>query len=126
MPATHCSILPAGRDPSLPAGSFHVVSAFNILQFIREEDPLLLRIRELLKPGGVLIAAVDCYPERKTPLTLLTLFLSMMGIFPFIRQWKLNELKEAFRRNGFDVLETVKICDSPVVSYFAACRSREP
>jgi ubiquinone/menaquinone biosynthesis C-methylase UbiE len=45
---------------------FDVVMAFNILQYCEDEEKVMKRIYDLLKPGGIFLSTTDCYGEKNS------------------------------------------------------------
>ena len=45
--------------------SFNVVLAFNILHFIEDTPKVMMRINDLLKPGGLFISATGCLGSER-------------------------------------------------------------
>mgnify|MGYP000196436412 FL=1 len=47
--------------------SYDVVTAYNVLLYMKNQDEVLKKIYEILKPGGIFLSATDClgriYPK---------------------------------------------------------------
>lgn len=108
-------------DEGLQKGSFDVIIGFNILYFIRDIDNVIKRINELLKPNGIFISTTDCLGEKKSIITAIECLLSKMGIIPYIKMLKRNELKELIKKYDFSIIETQTLYNSPP-NYFIVAR----
>ena len=51
------------KDRKFPAKSFDVVTAYNVLLYMENQEEVLEQIYEVLKPGGLFISATDCLAE---------------------------------------------------------------
>ncbi len=107
--------------PSLQAGSFDVIMAFNILQFIKDENALLNRIKQLLSEKGIFIQATDCHSEYRSFKAMVMKILSRLGYYPYIRSWTIRELEKSLENNRFEILETKLLYEMPV-NYFIVAR----
>lgn len=108
-------------DPYLQPGSFDVILAFNILQFIKDENTLLDRIAQLLSEKGIFIQATDCHSEYRSFKAMIMKILSQLGYYPYIRSWTIRELEKSLLNNHFEILETKLLYEMPV-NYFIAAR----
>jgi|LGOV01.1.fsa_nt_gb SAM-dependent methyltransferase len=86
--------------------AYDVVMAFNILCYIKEDDKVIQRIYELLKPGGVFISATDCLGDKMKLMNVLMSVCSKLRLIPFMKFYKIGDLEENIKRNGFKILET--------------------
>jgi 2-polyprenyl-3-methyl-5-hydroxy-6-metoxy-1,4-benzoquinol methylase len=111
-------------DPGLQPGSFDVIVAFNILQFIKDENDLLQRIKQLLSEKGIFIQATDCHSEYKSYKVLIMKTLSKLGYFPYIRSWTIKELEQSLANNHFEILETSLLYEMPV-NYFIVAKKQD-
>jgi len=62
--------------------SFDVILAFNIIPYLKNEQDVMLRINELLKPGGLFISSTACLAGRKFILRTLLYLLTKVGLVP--------------------------------------------
>ncbi len=107
-------------DEKYSKESFDVLMAFNILYFIKDTNSVIKRINELLKPGGVFISATDCLGEKRTFKTMIGYLLGKIGIVPSMKMFKMDQLKNIIKRNGFSIVETENLYDSPPNLYIVA------
>jgi 2-polyprenyl-3-methyl-5-hydroxy-6-metoxy-1,4-benzoquinol methylase len=110
-------------DPSLQIGSFDVIMAFNIFQFIKDENVLLERLSQLLSGKGVFIQATDCHSEYRSVMLLIMKILSRLKFLPYVRSWTICELENSLVKNHFDILETKLLYEKPV-NYFIAAKKK--
>jgi ubiquinone/menaquinone biosynthesis C-methylase UbiE len=107
--------------PGLQPGSFDVILAFNIFQFIKDEKALLERISQLLTEKGVFIQATDCHNEYRSVMVLIMKTLSWLKYLPYVRSWTIRELEKSLKENHFEILETKLLYEKPV-NYFIAAK----
>jgi 2-polyprenyl-3-methyl-5-hydroxy-6-metoxy-1,4-benzoquinol methylase len=63
--------------------SFNLILAFNILHLVKDTQKAILRIKELLKPGGLFISETARMGQKKSLVSTLLFLLSKIGIVPF-------------------------------------------
>ncbi|NIS67680.1 MAG: methyltransferase domain-containing protein [Proteobacteria bacterium] len=71
---------------------FGVILAFNVLHLLEDAQKVVLRISELIKPGGLFISTTPCLGEKK----LLGIFLSLLSkiqIFPYLKLLKTSDIE---------------------------------
>jgi 2-polyprenyl-3-methyl-5-hydroxy-6-metoxy-1,4-benzoquinol methylase len=85
--------------------SFHVILAFNILHLLEDAHPVVHRINELIRPGGLFISTTPCLGEKK----VLGIFLSLISkirIVPYLKLLKISEFESLIANNKFQIVET--------------------
>lgn len=107
-------------DDKYEKNSFDVIMAFNILYFIHDIDKVIKRINELLKPDGLFISATDCLGEKKTFITIMQSLLSKIGIIPYVRSFKISELKKIINEGKFSIIKSENLHDIPPNCYIVA------
>ena len=85
--------------------TFNVILAFNILHLLEEPQKVMQRINELLKPGGLFISVTPYLGEKYSFLSIFLVLLRKIKILPYIRSFKISELKELISGN-FQIVET--------------------
>lgn len=100
--------------------SFDVVTAFNVLLYLPDQDGAMKRIRELLKPGGILAAAADCLKYSLTREALSKWLRSRTGRMPYVKFYTPGELEALAVRHGMRLLEAETLFKRPVNYFFAA------
>ena len=103
-------------DESLERESFEVVLAFNIFHLLEDTPKSLLRIGELLKPGGSLISVTPCLGEKGTlPVRSVMLLVSLarrLRLIPYVRRWKIGELQESMDAAGLVTIDIEELVHS--------------
>ena len=99
-------------DEKFKMKSFDVILLFNILHLLNDNQEVMRRITELLKPGGLFISTTPCLGEKmQFPLKLKFLPVVLMmkaGLFPTIKRFKFNELEELIAAEYFKIIEAEK------------------
>lgn len=92
-------------DERCKKGSFDVILAFHVLHLLEDERIALLRMNELLKPGGLLISATPCVGE-KLFLRSLLFFAGKVGLVPNIRSFQIRHLVDTIADAHFSIVES--------------------
>ena len=92
-------------DERYKKGSFDVILAFHVLHLLEDEQIVLQRMNELLKPGGLLISATPCVGE-KILLRNLLYFAGRVGLMPKIRSFRLRNLVDKIKKGNFSIVES--------------------
>ncbi|GKS14288.1 hypothetical protein YDYSY3_52880 [Paenibacillus chitinolyticus] len=92
-------------DERYEKGSFDVVMVFHVLHLLEDEQIVLQRMNELLKPGGLLISATPCVGEKMVLKNLL-LFAGRVGLMPNIRSFKIRNLVDTIEEGNFSIVES--------------------
>ncbi|MBN1430723.1 MAG: class I SAM-dependent methyltransferase [Anaerolineae bacterium] len=104
--------------------SFDIVLLFNVLHFTREPATLLREAHRLLKPGGYVVGATDCYAEPvPMPIGLMIgiqSLLKQIGVIPFMWHYKKEDLHRLLEECSFDIVETDVLHPAPVNYYVCA------
>ncbi|MBP7508535.1 MAG: class I SAM-dependent methyltransferase [Prolixibacteraceae bacterium] len=105
--------------------SFDVIIAFHILHYLKDTHKEIIRINELLKPGGLIISATFCMGEKKNYRGVLLFFivflLTKLGILPYMRLFKFSELEKLITNCNFQIVET-KCLDPKSTNYFIVAK----
>lgn len=113
------------HEESLAPRSFDVVLAFAILHLLDDAPSALRRIRELLKPGGLLISVTPCLKGKTTlPVRVLMVLVRIavaLRIIPPVWRCTAGELVEAMDAAGLVVVETEELAHS-TFEYFVVAR----
>lgn len=92
-------------DKKYNNGSFNAILAFHILHLLEDPQKIIIRINELLKPGGLLITATPCMGERPFLNGIFSIG-SKLGLIPKIQSFKLPELEDLITKENFKLVET--------------------
>ncbi len=107
-------------SPELENGSFDVVTAFNVLCYVRDHPRVLGRIWDLLKPGGYFISATDCLGQRLTKAGIQKWLKSRTGKMPYVAFDTMASLEAKVAGAGFEVLERENLFPAPPNLFLAA------
>lgn len=107
-------------DPSLEPGSFDAVMAFNVMLYLEDLDGVLTRIRELLKPGGVLVSATDCLGGSLSAAAIKKFWKSRTGTMPYVGFFTMKQLERRVAKNGFSILQSENLFPAPPNLFLAA------
>ena len=87
--------------------SFDVVLLFNVLHFVKEPARMLGEVHRLLKQGGLVSSATDCYSEPAGLGWRLKLFsiqmLHIVGAIPHIWRFTKQDIDLLFEQSGFAI-----------------------
>lgn len=107
-PANVDFLVATADDPSFANGAYDTVMAHNILHLVPDLDATLSRIRDALRPGGLLIAKTPCLGDMNPAIRWVMLpAMRAVGKAPPVLCFKETALREAIGRNGF-VVEAVE------------------
>ena len=109
-------------DSHFASNPFNVVTAFNILHLLENPVEVLRRINELLIPKGLFISATASMGEKKSLKSLLLSILSSLGIIPYIKNYKLSDLKEMIVNADFHIIETESLQQNPANFFIVAMK----
>lgn len=93
-------------DPGLDGRRFDAVLAFNLLHLIEDLDQALARTAELIKPGGLFISKTVCLKRQGWYLKPVISVMQAFGKAPFVHFLAIDELEDAVRNAGFEIIET--------------------
>lgn len=113
-------------DEDYKAGSFDVILAFNMLHTVPDPEAVMQRIRELLKPEGLIIAVTPTLRDKLSFLVGLQIKLVQMlcslGIIPIpIRRLKSTDLDGLMENARFQIVDSEKFY-AGASSYFMVGR----
>lgn len=107
-------------------GSFDVVLVFNTLHVVQEPAAVLREAHRLLRPGGWLLSATDCYAEPvPIPVRLmlsLQKVLHWLGVLPLMWYFRKEEVERLLADSAFEVIEAEVLHAAPVNYYVRARR----
>ena len=106
-------------DERFVSGSFDVILVFYVLHLFADSRQVLQRIRDLLKPGGLMISATPCM-GGKTLLGFLLPLLSKIGLVPYIKFINYPELASLITNEDFEIIESVRLHDTSQQYYIVA------
>ena len=90
--------------PEYRIGSFDAVLACYVLHLLDDADKVMLRINELLKPGGLFISVTPCLGETRFQNCILSV-ISKIGLIPMSRPFKIPELEKIITDRNLNIVE---------------------
>ena len=91
-------------DDRLKLASYDVIFCFYILHLLDNEQKIMRKIHELLKPDGILISVTPCMGEKIIQGSLFSIF-SKIGIVPKVNLFKRLDLERLIAEN-FNIIES--------------------
>jgi ubiquinone/menaquinone biosynthesis C-methylase UbiE len=90
---------------TLDAGgsTFDAVLALNLLHLLEDEAAAMVKVRQLLKPGGVFISSTACLGDWIPWLRFVAPAGRWLGVIPFVNVFTARELKEGLSSAGFTI-----------------------
>ena len=106
QPAPQLSFRVADADaPGLGQVEYHAVLAFNMLHLVDDLDQALHRMRQALRPGGLLISKTPCVAEMNPVIPRVAVPLAKaIGLAPAVLCFNANQLQAAMVRQGFEMV----------------------
>mgnify|MGYP006282818825 FL=1 len=103
--------------------SFDVILLFNILHVVKDCQTVLKEAYRLLKPGGKLLTATDCYAEKSSWTSqmkiLVEKLLKRLGLIPYLSIFSKHDLERMLKNHGFELFEKDVLHYHPVNYYLA-------
>lgn len=106
----HCGNL---MEMNFPAESFDVVTAYNVLLYMENQEEVLDKIYEILKPGGLFISATDCLGRNFSKDAVKKFWKSKLHLMPYVTFDTPIGLMRRIQKHGFLVLEIVNLHKNP-------------
>ena len=106
------------------AGSLDVVSAFNILHLTRDWVRILVRVFELLKPGGHFVSSTPCLGNTRLPYRPMLAILRWLGKAPEVEILSTPILIQQVREAGFVQIEQPDVGADKTTVFLVARRPK--
>jgi hypothetical protein len=90
-----------------------VILAFNILHLLEDTAKIMQRINDLLQPGGYFISDTPCLGEKRSPLGIVTALISKLPLLPYVKNFRVADLKCAITNGNLTVVETQNLSTFP-------------
>ncbi len=107
-------------------GSFDVILIFNALHIVKEPKIILEEAFRLLKKGGCLAAATDCYAEpvpfKPGVRLLLISIMKLLGLIKYVSFFQKCQVIDLLNESGFKIMEDGILHSAPVNYYVLACK----
>ncbi|QBF31372.1 class I SAM-dependent methyltransferase [Thalassococcus sp. S3] len=108
------------HDPTIPAGPYDAVLAFNTLHLLRDIPGALARVRGPLKPGGLFISKSVCLAGYYHPFRLMIPLMQWIGKAPYVQIMHPSALEDMILRAGFEIVESGDFPAKPRSRYVVA------
>ncbi len=90
----------------LEGAPFDAICAFSILHLVDDLTETLAHLYSQLKPGGYVISKTACLSDMNRFIPVMIKVMKVFGKAPDVLIFNAAELEAAFRKAGFDVVET--------------------
>jgi len=105
--------------------SFDKIIAYGIIHLLEDNESVIQRIHELLKPGGLFISTTACLKDKmafKNSIKFKAyLLIKRLGIFPlYLNMFKANDVEELIANQNFQIVEAEKIFHGISINYIVA------
>lgn len=105
----HMDLMKLGAEPC----SFDVVTAYNVLLYMKDQEKILGKIHEILKPGGIFISATDCLGRNLSRESVEKYVKSKLHLMPYVSFDTPIGLMRKIQKQGFLILEIVNLHRNP-------------
>ena len=93
--------------------SYDVVTAYNVMLYMKNQEKVLEKIYDILKPGGVFISATDCLGRNLSKDAVRKFWKSKLHLMPYVAFDTPLSLMRKIQKKGFLVLEIVNLHKNP-------------
>ena len=93
--------------------SYDVVAAYNVLLYMKNQEKVLEKIYDILKPGGVFLSATDCLGRNLSKESVRKFWKSKLHLMPYVSLDTPVGLMRKIQRKGFLVIEIVNLHRNP-------------
>ncbi|MEJ6396559.1 class I SAM-dependent methyltransferase [Yoonia sp. 208BN28-4] len=91
----------------ISGGPYDAILALNLLHLVDDIDAVMQAIHAALAPGGLFIAKTALLKDGNWFIPKIIPIMQFFGKAPTVTSLSDSEFKEAFTRNGFDLVETL-------------------
>ena len=113
-------------DQGLAGRSFSAVTAFNVFHLVDDIQGVLVRLHDVLEPGGLLVSQTPCLGERNVFVRALLRVAQWAGFAPPIRSMTFAELESFVSGTGFEILESALWDEKSAVQRVVARKEDNP
>ena len=100
--------------------SYDVVAAYNVLLYMKNQEEVLKKVYEVLKPCGIFLSATDCVGRNLSKDSVKKFWKSKLHLMPYVAFDTPISLMRKIQKNGFEVLEIVNLHKNPPNIFIAA------
>jgi len=83
--------------------SFDAILGLSLLHLLENKEAAIAKFRRLLKPGGVFVSNTVCLGDAMGYFKFIAPVGRMLGVFPILRVFKMEELLDSLKAGGFDI-----------------------
>ena len=91
------------EDLDAPTESVDVVLALSLLHLLEDKESAIARVHGMLRPGGIFVNNTVCLGDNMKWFRFIGPIGRWLGVFPLVRIFTRNELKESLVRAGFEI-----------------------
>jgi 2-polyprenyl-3-methyl-5-hydroxy-6-metoxy-1,4-benzoquinol methylase len=111
-------------DKNLSKEPYDVIVSFGVLHLLEDNDKVMKRINDLLKPGGYFISTTACLKEKmflKSRIEFsLYMFVKKIGLFPlYLNMYTYSDVVDIVS-NDFEIVESEKMFHGIHMCFIAA------
>jgi len=108
-----------------PYEYFDAVVSYSVLHLLKDLDPVLRKIHELIKPGGKFISVSACFKEKMKFRSKLNVWkfkiLRSLRIMPlYLNLFTMRELEQKIKDAGFEIVKSEKFISGFVFDFIVA------
>lgn len=92
------------NELAAPAESFDAVMGHSILHLLPNKEETIVRVRDVLKPGGKFISSTYCLGDSKKYFKYILPIAHFLRIAPLVRVFTKKELISSLTNNGFRII----------------------
>jgi len=112
------------NDDLIP-GTFDTIVSYAVIHLLEDKEDVIGRIYNLLRPGGLFIALIPCFKDKKAFSKGLEikiyLLMKKLGIFPLhLNMFASKDVENLLRGHHFKIIETEKMFDGISASFVIA------
>ena len=108
------------EDDQIQSGNYTVITAFNVLYFLKDLDKKLKLIYNMLPENGYFLSVTDCVGKKKGFTHFYRNILMKLDLIPFINHMNVNELTAHIEKAGFKILFIENLHTEPPNLYVVA------
>lgn len=114
-------ILSDEKNSSLQKDAYNIITAFNLLLYIKQDDDFIKNVYDCITEGGYFICVSDCMGECNGAVRLLMKLFIKLKIIPFMHFFTIKELESKITNIGFKI-EYTEILDKKSGNYYIAAK----
>jgi ubiquinone/menaquinone biosynthesis C-methylase UbiE len=105
--------------------SFDAILILNILHFFADTQKAMIRLNDLLKPGGFVISATACMGEKKSIVNMTVSLMVRLGMFPPFKFFSISEVEGCMTKSGLKTIESEILTRKPTIEYFIVAQKEK-